>query len=101
MDLHILLTLVFIHYWNKYVITMHDIDKIEINTCIILATSHGSKLCFIINLYFYITFVCDFMPFYMNDGTARVTHFSSTLPFRLDILTMDYFFTSFYLIMLL
>ena len=52
---------------------MHDIDKIEINithkqidfsmiyiTCIIPATSYGSELCFIINLYFYITFVYDF-----------------------------------------
>ena len=36
---------------------------------IIPATSYGSKLCFIINLYFY-TFVDDFMPFYSNDGTA-------------------------------
>ena len=26
-----LLTYIFIHYLNKYVITMHDIDKIEIN----------------------------------------------------------------------
>ena len=41
------------------------------------------------------------MPFYMNDGTAQVTHFSSTLSFRLDILTMDYFFTSFYLMTIL
>ena len=48
-------------------------------------------------LYLYMIFT----PFYMNDGTARVTHFSSTLPFRLDILTMDYFFTSLYLMMLL
>ena len=54
---------------------MHDIDKIIIDithrlmdllmihihiTCIIPATSYGSKLCFIINLYFYITFVYDF-----------------------------------------
>ena len=29
-------------------------------TCIILATSYGSKLSFIINLYFYTTFVYDF-----------------------------------------
>ena len=28
-------------------------------TCIILATSYGSKLSFIINLYFYTTFVYD------------------------------------------
>ena len=27
----ILLIYVFIHYWNKYVNIMHDIDKIEIN----------------------------------------------------------------------
>ena len=27
----ILLTYVFIHYWNKCVITMHDIDNTEIN----------------------------------------------------------------------
>ena len=32
-----------------------------------------------------------FMPFHMNDGTAQVTHFSSTLIFRLDILTMHFF----------
>ena len=42
-----------------------------------------------------------FMPFYINDSTAQVTHFPSTLTFRLDILTMHYFFTSFYLIMML
>ena len=28
-----------------------------------------------------------FMPFYSNDSIAQVTHFSSTLIFRLDILT--------------
>ena len=52
---------------------MHDIDIKDIGiTCnymdfiiifsgyIILATSYGSKLCFIINLYFYTTFVYDF-----------------------------------------
>ena len=52
---------------------MHDIDIKDIgitykqmdfliifNGYIILATSYGSKLCFIINLYFYIIFVCDF-----------------------------------------
>ena len=70
-------------------------------TFIILATSYGSKLCFIINLYFYITFVYNFMPFCMNDGTAQVTLFSSTLPFRLEILSMDYFVTPVYLMMLL
>ena len=32
-----------------------------------------------------------FMPFYSNDHTARVTHFSSTLFFRLDILPTDFF----------
>ena len=31
MDYHTLLICVFVHYWNKYVFTMHDIDKIEIN----------------------------------------------------------------------
>ena len=66
----------------------------------LLATSYGSKLCFILYLYFY-TFVYDFMSFYINDGAARVTHFSSTLIFRIDILTMHYFFTSFYLMMIL
>ena len=52
---------------------MHDIDKKEIcitrkkmdfliifSGYIILATSYGSKLCFIISLHFYITFVDDF-----------------------------------------
>ena len=28
---NVLLMYVFTHYWNKYVIIMHDIDKIEIN----------------------------------------------------------------------
>ena len=37
----------------------------------------------------------------MNDSTAQVTHFSSTLIFRFDILTMLYFFTSIYLMMIL
>ena len=54
-----------------------------------------STYTFILHLYMI------FMPFCMNDGTAQMTHLSSTLPFRLDILTMDYFFTSFSLIMLL
>ena len=54
-----------------------------------------STCTFILHLYM------AFMPFYMNDSIARVTHFSFTLPFRLDILTTDYFFTSFYLMMLL
>ena len=53
--------------------------------------------CYTFILHLYLIF----MPFYMNDGTAGVTYFSSTLPFRLDILTMDYFFTSFYLMMIL
>ena len=33
--------------------------KIIFNGYIILATSYRSKLCFIINLYFYTTFVSD------------------------------------------
>ena len=59
-----------------------------------------SKLCFILYLYFY-TFVYDFHATYINDGATQVTHFSSTLIFRIDILTMRYFFTSFYLMMIL
>ena len=52
---------------------MHDIDMKDMcithkkmdfitifNGYIIPATSYGSKLCFIINLYFYTTFVDDF-----------------------------------------
>ena len=79
---------------------MHDIDTKEKCTTykktdfpiifsgyIIPVTSHGSKLCFIINLYFYTIFVDDFTPFYSNDGTALVTHFSSTLTVCLDQLT--------------
>ena len=52
----------------------------EVN-CVLLST-----YTFILHLYMI------FMPFYMNDSTAQVTQFSSTLPFRLDIFTMDYFF---------
>ena len=54
-----------------------------------------STYTFILHLYMIFT------PFYMNDGTAHMTHFSSTLIFRLDILTMHYFFTSLYLMMIL
>ena len=63
---------------------------------------HMEGNCVLLSTYTFILHLfMIFMPFYMNDGTARVTHFSSTLPFSLDILTMDYFFTSFYLMMLL
>ena len=61
----------------------------EVN-CVLLST-----YTFILHLY------VIFTPFYMNDGTAQVTHFSSTLIFRLDILTICYFFTSLYLMMIL
>ena len=57
--------------------------------------------CFITTYTFILLLYMIFMPFYINDGTARVTHFSSTLIFRLDILTMHYFFTSLYLMMIL
>ena len=80
-----LLMYVFIYYWNVLYWQLH----IKVN-CVLLSTYTSI-------LYLYMIF----MPFYMNDGTARVTHFSSTLSFRLDILTMDYFFTSFYLMMIL
>ena len=54
----------------------------EVN-CVLLST-----YTFILHLHMI------FVPFHMNNSTAQVTHFSSTLSFRLDILTMDYFFTS-------
>ena len=73
----------FIIIFSGYIIHM------EVN-CVLLLT-----YTFTLHLYMIFT------PFYSNDGTARVTHFSSTLIFRLDILTTDYFFISFYLIMLL
>ena len=60
----------------------------EVN-CVLLST------CTFIHLHMIFT------PFYISDSAAQVTHFSSTLIFRLDILTMDYFFTSLYLIMIL
>ena len=59
----------------------------EVN-CVLLST-----YTFILHLYMILYMI--FTPFYMNDGTARVTQFSSTLPFRLDILTMGYFFNFF------
>ena len=55
-------------------------------------------------LFFTYTFIhlyMIFMPFYINDGAARVTHFFSTLIFRIDILTMHYFYTSLHLMMIL
>ena len=48
-------------------------------------------------LYLYLIFT----PFYINDGAAQVTHFSSTLIFSIDKLTTSYFFSSFYLMMTL
>ena len=61
----------------------------EVN-CVLLPT-----YTFMLHLYMI------FMPFYINDGTAQVTHFFSTLISRLDILTICYFFTSLYLMMIL
>ena len=55
---------------------MHDIDTkrnvlhikglIIFSGYIIPATSYGSKLCFTINLYFYITFVDDFYAIFYS-----------------------------------
>ena len=56
---------------NEICITHKKMDFIIIFSGYIIPTNaYGSKLCFIINLYFYITFVCDFMPFHSNDSTA-------------------------------
>ena len=40
---------------------------------------------------FILHFHMIFMPFLPNDSTAQVTHFSSTLIFKLDILTIELF----------
>ena len=41
-----------------------------------------------VSLLLYTFFLCmNFMPFYIIDGAARVTHFSSTLIISLDQLT--------------
>ena len=68
---------------------LHQQLHMEVNCVLLLIYT------FILHLYMI------FMPFYSNDGTAGVTHLSFTLIFRLDILTIDYFFASLYLIMLL
>ena len=57
--------------------------------------------CVLLSTHTFIHLYMIFMPFYVNDGTKQVTHFSSTLIFRIDILTMCYFFTSLYLMMIL
>ena len=62
---------------------------------------HMEVNCILLSTYTFICLYMIFMPFYINDSAARVTHFSSTLLFRLDIFTMGYFFTSFYLMMVL
>ena len=54
----------------------------------------------LLSTYTFIHLYMIFMPFYINDGTAQVTHFFSSLIFRIDILTMHYFFTSLYLMMI-
>ena len=62
---------------------------------------HTEVNCVLLSTYTFIHLYMIFTPFYINDGAAQVTHFSSTLIFRLDILTMDYFFTSLYLMIIL
>ena len=48
-------------YTKKVCITHEKMDFLIIfSGYLTRATSYGSKLCFIINLYFYITFVDDF-----------------------------------------
>ena len=56
---------------KRYVLCIKKMDFLIIfSGYIIPATSYGSKLCFIINLYFYITFVEEFYAIHSNDGTA-------------------------------
>ena len=43
--------------------------------------------CVSLLLYTFIYLYMNFMPFYINDGAARLTHFSSTLIISLDQLT--------------
>ena len=57
--------------------------------------------CVLLSTYTFLCLYMIFTPFYINDSTAQVTHFFSTLIFRTDKLTMHYFFTSFYLMMIL
>ena len=57
--------------------------------------------CVSLSFYTLIHLNMIFMPFYINDGAAQVIHFSSTLIFSKDKLTMHYFFTSFHLMMTL
>ena len=61
---------------------------------------HMEVNCVLLSTYTFHLYVI-FTPFYINDGAAQVTHFSPTLIFRIDILTMPYFFTSLYLMMIL
>ena len=62
---------------------------------------HTEVNCVSLSTYTFVYLCMIFMPFYINDGAAQMTHFFSTLIFRIDKLTMCYFFTSFYLIMIL
>ena len=57
--------------------------------------------CVSLLTYTFIHLYMIFMPFYINDGAARVTHISSTLIFSIDKLTMHYVFTSLYFMMTL
>ena len=43
--------------------------------------------CVSLFLYTFIYLYMNFMPFYISDGAAKVTHFSSTLTISLDQLT--------------
>ena len=43
--------------------------------------------CILLLLYTFIYLYTNFMPFYINDSAAQVTHFFSTLTISLDQLT--------------
>ena len=57
--------------------------------------------CVSLLLYTLLHLYNNFMLFYINDSTAQMTHFFSTLIFSIDKLTMSYFLISFYLMMTL
>ena len=95
--LHLKSLLIYLLYYQTMnVILMHGINKIIIyitfiNNMNILQIVYQQLPievnCVLLLLYTFIYLYLNFMPFYINDGAARVTHFSSTLTISLDQLT--------------
>ena len=86
--LHLKSLLIYLLYYriNKIIIYVTFINDMNILQ-IVYQQLPIEVNCILLLLYTFIYLYMNFMPFYINDGAARVTHFSSTLTISLDQLT--------------